>query len=108
MYKKLPFLDNEHFLTKNDQIVKIGQIDHIDQDWGLKFSFSKFWRNLEFDEIWSAKHEQNLCKHKPTCSKIYQYLTVALLLPQLVSVCSPIGTVITEVGPHPKIEEDLK
>ena len=42
-----------------------------------------------------TKQTQNLCKTIQTSSKIYQYLTVAFLLSQLVNVCS-------------QIEEDMK
>ena len=67
--------------------------------WLKLTTFCNFWQKMtvcvqkitNFGKKWPfflTKHTQNLCKNKPTSSKIYQYLTVAFLLPQLVSVCS--------------------
>ena len=60
-----------------------------------------------------TKQTQTLCKNIPTSSKIYQYLviTTSECLQSKQTLCT-IVTVSTEVaqqvGPHPKIEEDLK
>ena len=67
--------------------------------WLKLTTFCNFWQKMtvcvqkitNFGKKWPfflTKHTQNMCKNKPTSSKIYQYLTVAFLLSQLVSVCS--------------------
>ena len=57
-----------------------------------------------------TKQTQTLCKNIPTSSKIYQYLVISCLQSKhtLCTIVTVSTEVAQQVGPHPKIEEDLK